>query len=83
VPDYRNSLAINIYKKLKKIYKEIRIYDPVIEKSFYDKEKIKSNLKDLKNSDIFIILVKHKQLDCVINFAKKNKKILIDPLSLI
>ena len=83
VPDYRNSLAINIYKKLKKIYKEIRIYDPIIEKSFYDKEKIKSNLKDLKNSDIFIILVKHKQLDCVINFAKKNKKILIDPLSLI
>ena len=83
VPDYRNSLAINIYKKLKKIYKEIGIYDPVIEKSFYDKEKIKSNLKDLKNSDIFIILVKHKQLDYVINFAKKSKKILIDPLSLI
>src|SRR6056300_274858 len=45
VPDYRNSLAINIYKKLKKIYKEIRLYDPIIEKSFYDKEKIKSNLK--------------------------------------
>jgi UDP-N-acetyl-D-galactosamine dehydrogenase len=83
VPDYRNSLAINIYKKLKKIYKEIKIYDPVIEKSFYDKEKIKSNLKDLKNSDIFIILVKHKQLDYVINFAKKSKKILIDPLALI
>ena len=83
VPDYRNSLAINIYKKLKKIYNEIKIYDPVIEKSFYDKEKIKSNLKDLKNSDIFIILVKHKQLDYVINFAKKSKKILIDPLALI
>jgi UDP-N-acetyl-D-galactosamine dehydrogenase len=83
VPDYRNSLAINIYRKLKKIYKEIRIYDPIIEKSFYDKEKIKSNLKDLKNSDIFIILVKHKQLDYLINFAKKSKKILIDPLSLI
>ena len=83
VPDYRNSLAINIYKKLKKIYNEIKIYDPVIEKSFYEKEKIKSNLKDLKNSDIFIILVKHKQLDYVINFAKKSKKILIDPFALI
>jgi len=83
VPDYRNSLAINIYKKLKKIYNEIKIYDPVIEKSFYDKEKIKSNLKDLKNSDIFIILVKHKQLDNVIDFAKKSKKILIDPFALI
>ena len=83
VPDYRNSLAINIYRKLKKIYKKIKIYDPVIEKSFYEKEKIKNNLKDLKNSDIFIILVKHKQLDYVINFAKKSKKIIIDPLALI
>ena len=83
VPDYRNSLALNIYKKLKKIYKKIIIYDPVIEKSFRKKNQIKNNLKDIVNSETFILLVKHKQFDFVINFAKKNKKTIIDPLSLI
>ena len=83
VPDYRNSLALNIYKKLKKVYKKIIIYDPVIEKSFRKKNQIKNNLKDIVNSETFILLVKHKQFDFVINFAKKNKKTIIDPLSLI
>jgi UDP-N-acetyl-D-galactosamine dehydrogenase len=83
VPDYRNSLALNIYKKLKKVYKKIIIYDPVIEKSFRKKNQIKNNLKDIINSETFILLVKHKQIDFVINLAKKNKKTIIDPLSLI
>jgi UDP-N-acetyl-D-galactosamine dehydrogenase len=83
VPDYRNSLAIDIYKKLKKDFKNIKVYDPVIEKSFLQKNKIKNDLKKIMSSEIFILLVKHKQMNYLINFAKKNKKILIDPLALI
>jgi UDP-N-acetyl-D-galactosamine dehydrogenase len=83
VPDYRNSLAVNIYKKLKKTYKNIKAYDPIIEKSFIKNNKIKNNLKEIIKSEVFILLVKHKQINKVIKFAKKNKKILIDPISLL
>ena len=34
VPDYRNSLAVNIYYKLKRMNKNIKAYDPIIEDSF-------------------------------------------------
>ena len=83
VPDYRNSLAVNIYKKLKKTYKNIKAYDPIIEKSFIKNNNIKNNLKEIIKSEVFILLVKHKQINEVIKFAKKNKKILIDPISLL
>ena len=83
VPDYRNSLAVNIYKKLKKTYKNIKAYDPIIEKSFIKNNNIKNNFNEIIKSEIFILLVKHKQINEVIKFAKKNKKILIDPISLL
>ena len=83
VPDYRNSLAVNIYKKLKKTYKNIKVYDPIIEESFIKKNNIKNNFNEIIKSEVFILLVKHKQINKVIKFAKKNKKILIDPISLI
>ena len=41
------------------------------------------NFKKIMESEVFIILVKHKQIDKAVKFAKKNKKIIIDPLSLI
>ena len=83
VPDYRNSLAVNIYKKLKKTYKNIKVYDPIIEESFIKKNNIKNSFNEIIKSEVFILLVKHKQINKVIKFAKKNKKILIDPISLI
>ncbi len=83
VPDYRNSLAINIYNKLKKDNNNIKAYDPIIESSFIETNNVSSNFKEIMKSDIFIILVKHKQIDKAVKFAKKNKKIIIDPLSLI
>jgi UDP-N-acetyl-D-galactosamine dehydrogenase len=83
VPDYRNSLAVNIYNKLKKNYKNIKAYDPIIEKSFAKKNNIKSSLNEIIKSEVFILLVKHKQISKTINFVKKNKKIIIDPLSLL
>ena len=83
VPDYRNSLAVNIYKKLKKTYKNIKVCDPIIEESFIKKNNIKNSFNEIIKSEVFILLVKHKQINKVIKFAKKNKKILIDPISLI
>jgi UDP-N-acetyl-D-galactosamine dehydrogenase len=83
VPDFRNSLAINIFRDLKKNYKNIKGYDPVIEKSFRKKNDIISDSKVIKEIDIFVLLVKHKQINDIIKIAKKNKKIIIDPLSLI
>ena len=83
VPDYRNSLAINIFNKLKRNNRNIKAYDPIIENSFIETNKINNNFKKIMKSEIFIILVKHRQIDKAIKFAKKNKKIIIDPLSLI
>ena len=83
VPDHRNSLAVNIYKKLKKINKNIKAYDPIIENSFIKTNNISNNFKEIMKSEIFIILVKHKQIGEAIKLAKKEKKIIIDPLSLI
>ncbi len=83
VPDHRNSLAVNIYRKLKKINKNITAYDPIIENSFIKENNINNNLKEIMKSEVFIILVKHKQIVQAIKFAKKKKKIIIDPLSLI
>ena len=83
VPDYSNSLAVNIYKKLKKFNNNIKAYDPIIEKSFIKANKISNNLKEVMKSEIFIVLVKHKQINKAIKLTKKNKKIIIDPLSLI
>ena len=83
VPDHRNSLAVNIYKKLKKINKYIRAYDPIIENTFVKANNISNNLKEIMKSEVFIILVKHKQVVKAVRVAKKNKKIIIDPLSLI
>ena len=83
VPDHRNSLAVNIYKKLKKMNKNIKAYDPIIENSFIKTNNISNNFKEIMKSEIFIILVKHKQIGKAIKLAKKERKIIIDPLSLI
>ncbi len=83
VPDYRNSLALNIYQKLRKINKKITAYDTVIESNFVKSNNISNNLKEILKSKIFIVLVKHKQIMRIIKIAKKNKKTIIDPLSLI
>ncbi len=83
VPDYRNSLALNIYKRLKKINGNIMAYDPIIDDSFNKRNNISNNLKKIMKSKIFIVLVKHQQINNAIKLAKKDKKIIIDPLSLI
>lgn len=83
VPDYRNSLAVNIYKKLKKKISYISAYDPIIEKSFIKKNHINNDFKKAIKSEIYILLVKHKNVRFLLNHARKKNKIIIDPLSLI
>ena len=55
VPDYRNSLAVNIYKKLKKTYKNIKVYDPIIKESFIKKNNIKNSFNEIIKSEVFIL----------------------------
>jgi UDP-N-acetyl-D-galactosamine dehydrogenase len=81
VPDYRNSLAINIFNRLKKKNRKIKAYDPIIDNSFNKKNSV--SLKEAMKSEIFVLLVKHQPFNKIIKILKKQKKIIIDPLSLI
>ena len=84
VPDYRNSLALKIYKKLQKKIRNIKAYDPVINSNFKKLNNIVNNQENFKKYGIFIVLVNHKQIIKNIKIIKKNsQKIIIDPLSLI
>lgn len=83
VADYRNSLAVSIYKKLKKNFSYVTAYDPVIEKSFIKKYNIDNTFSKATRSEIYILLVKHKSVNKILSYAKKNNKIIIDPFSLI
>ena len=81
VADLRNSLAMNIFKNLKKKYLNTKNYDPIIKPNIAKKLKIGLDPTIVKRSDIFIFLVKHKKVRNIYEYAKKNKKIIIDPLS--
>ncbi len=81
VSDLRNSLAMNIYKNLKKKYSNTKNYDPIIEPKIAKKLKICVNFSNIKSSEVFIFLVKHKKVKSIVNFAKKNNRIIIDPLT--
>ena len=81
VADLRNSLSINIFKNLKKKYLNTKNYDPIIKPNIAKKLKIGLDPTIVKRSDIFIFLVKHKKVRNIYEYAKKNKKIIIDPLS--
>ncbi len=79
VADLRNSLPMNIFENLKKKYFKTQAYDPIINPKIANKLNIGVSFDKIKNSDVFVFLVKHKKLKGIVNFAKKNKKIIIDP----
>ena len=81
VADLRNSLAMNIYKSLKRKYSNIKNYDPIIDPKFAKKLKIIVSNKEIKKSDIYIFLVKHKKIKSIFDHAKNNNKIIIDPFA--
>ena len=79
VSDLRNSLAIEIYKKIKKKFLNIKGYDPIIDKKNSNFLKIENEFNNIKESDIFIFLIMHNKLKKLYTYAKKNNKIIIKP----
>ena len=79
VSDPRNSLAIKIYKKLKKKFINVKGYDPIIDKIYAKRMKIETNFKKIEDSDIVIFLVNHKIFRKNIKYFKKYKTKIIDP----
>ena len=76
VADIRNSLAIKVFRNLKKKYKNIRTYDPYLDNRFFKKLKL-IKTTEIKKQDIFIILNNHDKFNKLRYLMLK--KILINP----
>ncbi len=75
VADFRNSLSLNISKKLCKKYTDVFIFDPFLKKNQFKNLKLLKSLTSINKFDIIIKLVKHKTTEDrlkKISF-KKNK----------
>ena len=81
VADLRNSLAIKIYKRLKKYLSNIVGYEPTINSKLAKRLKIEINFQKIKKADIFIFLVNHNKFKKIYTYAKKNNKTILDPFS--
>ena len=73
VADLRNSLNLEIFKKIKSKYKNTTFFDPFVKKSN------KLNKKNINNIDIALFLTKGRLFIDFYEKMKKKKKILIDP----
>ena len=79
VADVRNSLALNIYKKLKKNKNfNTYCYDPIINNEYIKKYKILDKLSLKKNFDLIIPLVPHTKLLKNLNLYKSSNAIFFD-----
>ena len=81
VADLRNSLAVKIYKKLKRKNSKIIAYDPTINKKISKNLNIETNFSKIKNANTFIFLIKHNIFRNLYSYVKKNNKIIIDPFA--
>ncbi len=59
VADLRNSIQLQIYKRLKKNRGNIFGFDPILDKDVAKKFRLVSSKKNFKNFDIYIILTNH------------------------
>ena len=75
VADIRNSLSLKIYNKIKN--KNIRGYDPLINKKLAKKLGLINNKKDLEKFDAYVFLTEHSFLEKKIKNLKN--KIIIRP----
>ena len=73
VSDLRNSLAYNIYKKLKKNNLKIVGYDPLIDSSLARKKGILTKEPKLQKFDLFIVLTNHNIIKKYLKKIKKDK----------
>jgi len=79
VSDIRNSLALNIYNKLKKNKKfNTFFYDPVINSKYIKKYKIYNNLRKNFFFDLIVPLVPHSKLLNDLKIYKNSKTIIFD-----
>ncbi len=82
VADIRNSLALEIYLKIKKKHKLIIGYDYVCNDLISSKYKILKKINKIKNKiDIAIFLVNHKKNKNLYSFLKKRGKKILDPFN--
>tara|TARA_Y100000591_G_scaffold181978_1_gene157122 strand:- start:7621 stop:8847 length:1227 start_codon:yes stop_codon:yes gene_type:complete len=81
VSDIRNSLALKIFNKLRKKYKNIVGFDPILDKKIAKKINITQNFNKIKNSNIIIVLVNHNIVKKKINFFSKPNKMIINPFN--
>ena len=79
VADLRNSLSINIFKRLKRKLSNIVAYDPTIESQLAKKLGIEINFQKIRKADIFIFLVNHDEFKNIYKYAKKNNRTILDP----
>ena len=79
VADLRNSLSINIFKRLKRKLSNIVAYDPTIESQLAKKLGIEINFQKIRKADIFIFLVNHDEFKNIYKYARKNNKTILDP----
>ena len=76
VSDLRNSLALKIFKDLKKKNKKIKSFDPILNHVILKKYNLGVSLKEFKNFDIYIIITNHSIVSKNIKKLDKNKIII-------
>ena len=76
VADLRNSLSLKIYNDLKKKYKKIKGYDPLIDSSYEKKYDLINSKKEFLKFDIYILLTNHTVIEKNIKSLPKNKTII-------
>jgi UDP-N-acetyl-D-galactosamine dehydrogenase len=78
VSDHRNSLALEIALKLRKIFSNITIYDPYFRKDLLKKYHIRNKINNFTKYKVSIFLTNHKDFTKLHSNFKKNNKIIID-----
>ena len=76
VADLRNSLSLKIYNDLKKKYKKIKGYDPLIDSSYKKKYNLINSKDEFLKFDIYILLTNHSIINKNLKLLPKNKTII-------
>ena len=76
VADLRNSLSLKIYNDLKKKYKNIKGYDPLIDVSYKKKYNLINSKDEFLKFDIYILLTNHSMINKNLKLLPKNKIII-------
>ena len=76
VADLRNSLSLKIYNDLKKKYKDIKGYDPLIDASYKKKYDLINSKNEFLKFDIYIVLTNHSVIKKNLKLLSKNKLVL-------